>query len=126
MHIDSFTDFADVRLVTWDGQVFRFEFSHRFGPMMIDKRGRTIDTAPPLKSPFWKALTAWSQQGCRLDDHGCAVYDLPPVRQYVRLCGRQWALVPEGREPLDVRREWFAKAKLPMPDDRIETEELSE
>lgn len=57
--VDSFTDFDDVRLVTWDGRVFRFEFSHRFGPLMIGKSGRTVDVVPSTRSPFWKALEQW-------------------------------------------------------------------
>lgn len=123
-HVCSFTDFADITLVTWDGQVFRFEFSRRFGPVMIGKRGHTVERVPPQRSSFWKALHWWGKQGHRIDDHGCCVYDMPPLTRYVRLCGRQWAQVPDGHDPADVRRKWCEKAKRPAPNDRLEVTEI--
>lgn len=120
LHICSFTDFDDVRLVTADGSEFRFEFSKRFGPLMIGKRGRTIDALPPKRSKFWRALTAWCKQGHRVDGSGYAVFSLPAPERYVTLAGRHMALVPEGVDPATVRREWFAKMDLPEPQEAIE------
>ncbi|MCC6970460.1 MAG: hypothetical protein IT434_09585 [Phycisphaerales bacterium] len=117
MIICSFTDFDDVRL-TVDGQVFRFEFSKRFGPLMIGKRGRTIDNYPPLKSPFWDALQAWCTQGHQVVN-GEAVYLPEPEPTCVRLIGRQYVEVPAGRNPEDVRREWLAKV---FKDDPVKLE----
>lgn len=126
VHICCFTDFSDIRLVTWDGQVFRFEFSKMFGPMMLGKRGQPVEARPPKRSPFWPALHHWCVQGHRVDEHGCCVYNMPPVTVWVRLVGRHWAMVPDGQSPAAVRAEWFEKAKLPPPNDRVETMERTQ
>jgi hypothetical protein len=118
MHIDSFTDLPAVRLVTPDGEAFLFDFSERFGPLMIEK-GRNVDWVPPRRSAFWRALDAWVSQGCRLDSDGRCLYDVPRPIRFVTLVGRHCVEVPDGREPADVRAEWFERMKLPAPDDAV-------
>ncbi len=116
MFICSFTDFADIALDV-NGQLFRFEFSKRFGPFMIGKRGRTIGSVPPTCSAFWDALQAWCKQGYQVVDGRC-VFVVPPRPVYVRLAGNKYVEVPEGRDPQDVRREWLIKAGLSNEADR--------
>ena len=123
IHVCSFTEYGDLTLATGDGQMFRFEFATMFGPAMLGKRGQHVDRYPPRKSPFWKALQTWIQQGKRVVDGRC-IYELPPAQLMVKLAGNQWVNVPAGKNPRDVRREWFEKMKLPMPDGRVETIEV--
>lgn len=119
VHICSFTDFADLRIVA-AGRSFRFEFSHRFGPALLDKRGETRSTLPPMRSPFWKALQLWCKQGHRVED-GHAVYDIPePGQTFVRITGRQW-LACAGRDPSEVRAEVYASLGEAAPDSPPET-----
>jgi hypothetical protein len=113
MRACSFTDVADVTLEA-GGQVYRFEFSRRFGPLMLGKRGQSLETVPPKRSPFWKALHLWAAQGCRVVNGQC-VYDVPPEPRLVQLVGRHYVEVPEGRDPEDVRREWFKKLNISYP-----------
>ena len=62
-------------------------------------------------------------QGHRVNHRGEAVYEPLPIKTWVRLSGRQWAFVPDGHDPATVRAEWFAKANLPVPNNRVETME---
>jgi len=118
MHVCSFTTVDDVTIVI-ENRSYRFEFSEMFGPVMLGKRGQILGTIPGVRSPFWAALHAWVEQGYRRDGTR-AVYDLRPKPTYVRLVGRHYTLVPEGRDPQDVRRTWFEKMGLPVPEDAPE------
>ena len=120
----SCTDVPDVTLLARDGVAFRFEFSRRFGPRMFGTRGRTVDTVPPRRSPFWAALDAWVAQGCRVNAQGLGLAHLPPVHRYVHLVGRQWVVVPEGADPAAVRRHWFEQANRVPPDDHVKVREV--
>lgn len=101
-HICSFTDFSDVTLEA-GGQVFRFEFSKQFGPLMIGKRGNTIDGVPPQCSPFWRALEAWCKQGHRVDKGGLAVWEPIIEREPRAVCivGNHYLVVPDSDSRTD-------------------------
>ena len=94
----------------------RFEWHPRFGPAVVGKRGQIVNTQPGPRHRFWKAVTWWAQQGHVVTADGACVYDEPTQPRYVRLVGRHYLEVPDGREPEDVRREWFAKMNLPDPE----------
>jgi hypothetical protein len=123
MHICSFTDFADLTIEA-GGQSFRFEFSRRFGPAMLGKRGDIIAWVPAKRSPFWKALQAWCDQGHQVADGRC-VFELPREPVYVTLVGKHVVEVPEGCDPQAVRREWFDRMGLPMPEEGMSDGEAS-
>lgn len=114
MLVCSFTDFADIALSV-EGREYRFAFSKRFGPTTLGERGQPI-ALPPRRSPFWDALHAWCHQGHQMSGDRC-VFTLPPKRLFVRLVGRHYVEVPTGADPATVRREWFEKAGLPIPED---------
>ena len=119
VHICSFTDFADLRIVA-AGRSFRFEFSHRFGPALLDKRGEVKSSLPRQREPFWPALQLWCQQGHKVEN-GHAVYEIPaPGQTFVRLAGRQWVAC-DGRDPADVRAERYAAIGQEPPDAPPET-----
>jgi hypothetical protein len=86
----------------------RFEWHPRLGPAVVGKRG-ILNTQPGPRHRFWQVVTWWAQQGHVVTADGVCVYHEPTPPRSVRLAGRHHAVVPDGREPEDVRREWFAK-----------------
>ena len=100
---------------TIDG--IRFEFTELFGPAVVGKMGQILAKQPGPRHRLWKVVTLWAQQGKRVTKDGECIYDVPREPQYVRLAGRQYVHVPEGRAPEDVRREWFKKLKVRDPED---------
>lgn len=76
--ICSFTTFADVTIAI-NGQVFRFEWSDRFGPLMLGKRGQPLANMLPTRSLFWKALHWWIKQGKRVENGRCLYEPVVPV-----------------------------------------------
>jgi hypothetical protein len=112
-HICSFTDFKDIRIEAV-GRSYRFEFSHRFGPAMLGKRGDTVGTMPALRSPFWKALQLWCQQGHVVDD-GVCVYTVPASERGLRITPRHILALKATDDPAAVRAGLFAEMGLPEP-----------
>lgn len=42
---------------------WRFEFSDRFGPLLVDEDGEPLDDQPVSESdPFWAPFSAWLRQ----------------------------------------------------------------
>lgn len=66
VHVCCFIDSPDVTL-RYHGETWRFEWSDRFGPLMLGKRGSPLSTTPPRCSPFWRALQWWIAQGKRVE-----------------------------------------------------------
>jgi len=102
LHVCSFTDFSDLVIETPDGET-RFEFSKRFGPLLIGKSGRTIDRLPAQRDKFWAALHWWCVQGHRVERGRC-VYDVPAAQP------GQWS--PDGKnfvyDTPENRAKWAA------------------
>lgn len=98
-HVCSFTDYTDLRLTTQQGRTYRFEFSHRFGPRLLNKRGHDVDRLPGVRSerPFWDALKWWCRQSHRVVDGVCQ-YDAQTSRLWWSPDGRNFVLdTPENR-----------------------------
>jgi hypothetical protein len=114
-HICSFTDFDNL-LMTAGGHSYRFEFSKRFGPLLLGKRGQTLTTLPPVRSAFWKALQLWCQQGYLVDADVC-VYTIPPPERGIRLAGVQVIMLGPTDDPSLVRDRWYGEIGEPLPPD---------
>lgn len=61
------------------GRVWYLEWHHYFGPIACTKRGDPRASQPGEKSRFWPIATLWHHQGCRVDDSGWAVWEMPPI-----------------------------------------------
>jgi hypothetical protein len=116
-HICSFTDFGDLRIEA-AGKSYRFEFSHRFGPAMLDKRGEVKDSMPRQRDPFWKALQLWCQQGHTVED-GRAVYALPPVERALRLSPRTLLHLAADVDPQAALVDAYRMAGMEMPPNAV-------
>lgn len=87
-----------------------FEWSERFGPAVVNRQtGAILDNQPGSKSKFWKSVSLWREQGCRVTEIGACVYEIPPEPVYVQIAGRHYAEVPAGSSPEEVRAKWLAK-----------------
>jgi hypothetical protein len=96
VHICSFTR-GIYSLRVPSGEVFRFEFSDQFGPGFIDRRGGLDGKRPPLRSPFWKALQWWCQQGHRCEGDKC-LYDVPAPGRWLQINNSNYIVdTPEQR-----------------------------
>lgn len=57
--------------LTDGARTWRFEFSERFGPLLVDKDGRTLDRQPTSeRHPFWRPFRLWLHQGKHADESG--------------------------------------------------------
>ena len=61
--------FPDVfRILAGDGAVYQFEYHHFCGPTLLLADGFTpFDEPLEEDHPFWNALTAWIENGRRVD-----------------------------------------------------------
>lgn len=58
-HICTFCDAAD-QIITVKGKKVRFDFSERFGPLVLDDEGNPLEQQPISESdPFWPPFNAW-------------------------------------------------------------------
>lgn len=57
--------------------VYRFEWSRRFGPAVLGKRGEILSKQPSERSPFWKAIGDWQKQGCWVRGEECVYEPIP-------------------------------------------------
>lgn len=104
-------------IYTIDG--IRFEMHPYCGPAVVGKRGQVLATQPGPRHHFWTAVTLWCQQGRRIASDGVTcIYEIPPKPQTVCLVGRHYVEVPPGRDPQEVRREWFSRLGVVPPEDR--------
>lgn len=59
VHICTFCDAAD-QVITVKGKKVRFDFSERFGPLVLDDEGQPLEKQPIHESdPFWEPFNAW-------------------------------------------------------------------
>ena len=66
-------------LMRVNGKTFKFEWSDRFGPLLISKKtGKTLENqnAPKL---FFEAVSLWSKQGKRVSPDGFCVWRPEPT-----------------------------------------------
>lgn len=79
-----------------DGKSWTFEFSDRFGPLILDKRGSPADKQPKERSPFWRGLACWLHQGKRLVEGSNVCVWQEPRPTKVRRSGRMAIIVENG------------------------------
>lgn len=61
------------------GREYHFEWHRWHGPIVIGKRTQNpLKEQPAMRSPFWKAVQWWHDQGKRVDDDGLAVWEPVP------------------------------------------------
>ncbi|MDE2442007.1 MAG: hypothetical protein KGP14_13370 [Betaproteobacteria bacterium] len=80
------------------GETIHFDWSDRFGPIPLGKRGREIDLGPGHK--FWRAVSLWKLQGKQLEGNR-AIWHEPkkPVLQH--LGGRNYLVIEDGEPGYD-------------------------
>ncbi len=66
------------RSIRAGGKTWQFEDNHRFGPAVLLRDGSIKPSQPGERSPFWKAVSLWAQQGRRLNDDGSCRWDHAP------------------------------------------------
>ncbi len=62
------------RRINAGGKVFRFDFSDRFGPLVLGADGSPLDRQPGPRNPFWAAIDAWVRQGKKVGDDGLCIW----------------------------------------------------
>ncbi len=72
------------------GKLWHFEMHRYCGPAATTIEGEILDKQPPAKSPFWTAVTAWTQQGQKIED-GLCVWEKPVEVKLVWLGGKNYA-----------------------------------
>lgn len=72
-HICSFSDQRDYQIAL-NGEIFRFEFSDQFGPVVLGKRGELLEAQPRPSHMFWKATSEWLLQGKRVCPCGMCIW----------------------------------------------------
>lgn len=58
---------------------WRFEMHRVCGPVVVDHHNEPKDQQPAENSGFWKAVTAWAQQGSRVTPQGVCIWDAEPL-----------------------------------------------
>ena len=83
------------RRIRSGGKEFLFEFHEYLGPTMIGKRGDTIQSMPPMNSPFWDALHFWLKQGKQVDAEGNCIFEheMKLVHIVKQLDRRNWKVL---------------------------------
>lgn len=85
----------DRKIADERGKVWNFEMHPYCGPMVTNKRGDPLKIQPPEKSPFWRAVSWWAQQGQKIDAEGMCVWTKPPEPKLIHLGGRHYKVVNE-------------------------------
>lgn len=80
------------QIVDGKGKSWHFEDHPQFGPATTNRRGDIQATQPPELSPFWTAVTHWSQQGKHISTTGLCVWTTPPKQKTVCIGGSNYAL----------------------------------
>lgn len=87
-HICSFPDPCNYKIRV-NGKEYTFDFSERFGPAVIGKRGNILATQPSGRNPFWRAVSWWVRQGKHIDADGYCLWEQPTEKVY-RVSGRNY------------------------------------
>ena len=91
MIIDCFTTHDNLE-ISVDGALVRFEFSARFGPWLLGKRGDLISKKPSRR--FLERVSWWWQQGGQVVD-GVAQYVAPVKAPLYHLGGSDYTECPK-------------------------------
>jgi hypothetical protein len=75
-----------------NGKEWKFEMHPHFGPNVLTKNGDVAARQPGEKSPFWNAITAWTQQGERVDENARCIWTEPEKPRLVHLGGKHYAV----------------------------------
>jgi hypothetical protein len=82
-----------LKLVDGKGKLWSFEMHPYCGPMVLtNKTGEPMDPQPPEKSPFWRAVSFWAQQGEKLDKLGVCEWVEPKADTYRHIGGNNYVL----------------------------------
>jgi len=81
------------------GEIIKFEFGDRFGPMPLTKTGAEKTSIGP-RHPFWRAASLWALQGKRLDGNK-AVWHEPKRPLLKHLGGRDYLIIEDGEKGYD-------------------------
>ena len=83
---------------------WRFEFSDRFGPVLVGKDGEPLNQQPVSeRNPFWLPFNAWLAQGKRTTDDGkFAIWDRPIATKVKHVSGRNYVIVEQGDDSVPV------------------------
>lgn len=80
------------------GREWSFEFSDRFGPVVLIKDEEPAARQPTSpRNPFWRPFNAWLAQGKQVED-GVAVWREPLPVVLWHLAGRHYVLEDEGED----------------------------
>lgn len=74
------------------GKRWRFEMHPYSGPIVLTSNGAVAETQPGPRSPFWRAVSLWTQQGEALDGQGNCLWAEPGELKLVHLGGRHYAV----------------------------------
>ncbi|BEP96994.1 hypothetical protein GmRootA79_53790 (plasmid) [Acidovorax sp. A79] len=74
------------------GKEWKFEMHPRFGPAALDHQGEHADSQPAPRSPFWSAVTLWTQQGGVIGPDGFCIWKPEPAFELAHLGGRNYAI----------------------------------
>jgi hypothetical protein len=75
-----------------------FEFSDRFGPLLLDRHGEPSKRQPVgARHPFWKPFNCWLSQGKQVQD-GVAAWHEPLPMVLRQIVGRCYEIQQEGEE----------------------------
>ncbi len=78
-----------LRVIEISGEPYVFEDRHMFGPCPVDKYGKERPLGP--RHPFWRAVTAWYDQGKERNGGLCQWSEPPdPWEDFVHVAGRHW------------------------------------
>lgn len=92
------SDPGDYRIKV-DGKIYTFEFSDRFGPIVLNRRGDPMSKQPGPKNKFWWAVSSWKQRGKEIDDDGLCVWFTEPEDILRHIAGRHYIVIGET-EPI--------------------------
>lgn len=80
------------------GKEWSFEFSDRFGPLLLGHNGEPLERQPVSpRHPFWRPFNAWLAQGKQVEG-GVAVWRKPMPTVLRNIVGRHYAVEQEGED----------------------------
>jgi len=81
----------DRRIKDANGKAWKFEMHPRFGPIVLDRRGKPAGDQPGSRSPFWSAVQLWAAQGAVIGPDGFCAWTPDPQPDLVHLGGKNYA-----------------------------------
>jgi hypothetical protein len=86
-------------------KTWSFEFSSRFGPLLLDSKGgpKTIQPTSP-RNPFWKPFNAWLSQGKQVEK-GVAIWRKPLPMVLRQIAGRHYKIEENGEDGGEIMRK---------------------